>query len=265
MSKRRSDSDDMADHNESTRSSRSKIMNVSSSTNTTIDLHIDPSISTIISILQLINECTGKHEESTQLHEQAYKLSLQYPDSFTNNILKYNNQIIEISILDNIRLHYNLNFPFLREPNSISIQSNTFSENITNYKCFKKIILKNAKVVPILESVQFSRDLETKKIRFRSDCYIECCNGFQINSYLNDEILESSNILFNMLNVWYISYMLLLNDGGLTSDLKHQLIHKIWRNFMTCFSALENVEIAVNVDSENNVRIANILHCYYTR
>jgi hypothetical protein len=266
MSKRRPESHDFSESTDSWRSTRSRLFSDNASFNTPNDndLHFDPSVSILVDLLKIINNYKKIQNDENELNGKAMSLLHEFPENSNIKMLKYTNQIIEISIFNKQHLYHNTNFPFLREPMSISVQSDVFANNIASYRCFKKIILKNIKIEPILSTLELYND-RLGQITFQMKCFIRCNNGgLVLESLIDNKILESANIIFNMPNIWYISYMLISNDSNLNNNDKINLIQEIWKNLSLCFQEMNDIEVAVTVDNENVIKIANILHCYYT-
>lgn len=276
MSKRRPDIETESD--EIWRSTRSRVSNgaATSTTEPMLDVQYynDPSTLCIQHIVKMLQNYKttqlGEIPSEMETRAQMTKLLDEFPESSTVPSLKYANQMIEIPIFDALcndvfTLKYNESFPFLREPMSISVQGDSFVENVSSYTCFKKIILKSVKIQPCVETLNIMHD-DLGIPHFYMSCFIITENGLRIQSLLNDQLLQSSNILLRMQHVWYIGSEAIKRDVCLTTDDKTILINELWGNFARCFHMMDIIDVAVNVTSSDNiVAITNILHCYFTQ
>lgn len=274
MSKRRSDQDHESLVSDGTlmrpsRSIRACTNQISDSLNSA-NIFDDQtsSLSQICKFLEAINEYKNVENNKEENIAKAHNLLRLHPDENDVRMLKYVNQTIVIPIFNDnnqFKLQYNSKFPFLREPMSISSQSDYFINNIGSFRHFKKIILKNARIQMISQSItKLPIDQFNLKGRFEMNCEIFASDGRSIQCKITEKILESANILLERPNVWNIAYECVNFDDSFNDEQKTYLFGEIWKNVALCFQMMENVEIGVSVDKQCNVHICNILHNYFT-
>ncbi|AWU75266.1 hypothetical protein CAS74_003608 [Pichia kudriavzevii] len=268
MSKRRSDEDDFSDGVSITslKSSRSKISLTQSADSlfSNVNQYVDPNTLELCRVIQFIEFFKGNVVGDDEVRLRALKILEKTPDPSITKTLKYNNQTVELPILgEEFQLEYNSTFPFLREPMSISVQCSELLSNTNNYRCFKKIILKNSTLKPILPSIEFYYDTYSQ-LRFRLQCLLCDSSENQVLCILTDSLLLASNILLRMPHIWYISYELLKSDNSLNLSDKRELICRIWKNLEVLFRKAQNLEVVVKVDPTGAIQVTDLLHNYFT-
>lgn len=221
-------------------------------------------IKSIQDLLNLIFTVKCKTIDELMLREQSVSLSQQLRTPMGEvKRLKYTNQIIEIPIYPKpIVIKYNSNFPFIREPMSLSVQCDKFLANPYNYQLFNKIILKNATIVPLMHTLQIILNPNTQ-LSFTLDCYIVSENKSSIESQLNENVFDAANIIFELPELWRFGYCYINSDTELRDADKVLLISEYWRNFKLMFSEMSNLDLLVSV-KQDKVHIHNILHHHYT-
>lgn len=192
----------------------------------------------------------------------------QFPESNYLKPLRYTNQIIEIPIFSNVcsippKLYYNENFPFRREPTSLSVNIEKFISNISNYSNLRKLIVKNAKIKIIPNSFTIYNN-DNDQISFCFDC---CLYGMDNNcsthSTIDESILEGSNILLSHKNIWLIIFNIIKTESESQERITF-LLNLIFTNLSNIFNMMENIDVVVSVNGNHDFKISHILHHYYT-
>lgn len=232
----------------------------------------DPTISKICQILMKIDQFKNDFNIANTNHykEKALYLLEKFPETNNINTLKYTNQLIEIPLnitdeKENLKLHYYENFPFIREPMSIGSDINYFIENVDSFSHFKKIILKNARLKIIPESMVMYKKNHINDYLFSVNCLIYTSDDKYISTLITSDILISSNILFENANLWKLLFYIIQNDENISLDNQKLLIGNFINNLYQCFELMENIELGVTVNRNHDIHITNILHNYYTR
>lgn len=274
MSKRRNydfDDDENENPEGATHRSIGMIKKLSVNNNCRHEEIVDPSILEICQILKTIDSLKGFNSDPESFKDLANNLLLQFPDKGNYNALKYTNQLIEIPLNLNcdvnpsdLELYYYENFPFVREPMSISSDVIYFIENLNTFTHFKKIILKGCKLKIIPETMSLNQD-EYGQNLFVVECLIYSSDGRTIKTVINNKVLSSANILFDKENLWNLVFRIIENDENINLENQRLLLSRFCINLYKCFEKMENIEVGVTVDSNLNVTILNILHNYYTR
>lgn len=266
MSKRRSDYDESCF--DSYRSSGSeKKVSVGKNFNVAEECE-DPSLTAVCKVLQAVDKLKGVGGENFDRYKTKAKCLLeQFPEDDQIPPLKYTNQMVEIPLLcdSELKLYYYENFPFVREPMSISTSVEYFCENISSFTHFKKIILKNARLRIVPDSMGMVFNSNTKRKEIAASCLILSPNGNKAPSFVTNEVFSAANILLEQPHLWQIAYELIVNDENLSLVDKRLFLSRLWRNLCQCFELMENIELGVTVDRDCQVRISTILHSYYTR
>ncbi len=233
-----------------------------------------PTFKAWVSLYQSHDQFNGTPRSTDEVYDMALKqmFSSQRSTStspFQNtNVHKYNNHTIEVPFLNNgyFQLKYNPNFPFSRDPYSISVQCLDFVQDLGNYTHFKKIILKNAKILLHLETLQFEEQ-QGPFIGFTIECdiYSLVNPNFRVRSILTDKLLIASNVILEVPEVWVHAYSV---ASGYGNDARSAQLCYYWGNLEKCFAMMDQIDVAVVVRRTNmgdlNVVISDILHAYHT-
>lgn len=269
MSKRRNSHNDQYVHYNSTGLSKKQYF--ANTTNSVEELE-NPTISKICQILMKIDKLKSDLNiySTNQYKEKALILSEKFPETNNINMLKYTNQLIEIPLninneKESLKLNYYENFPFVREPMSIGSDINYFIENVNSFINFKKIILKNARLKIIPESMVMKSKNDINDYLFSVNCLIYSSDNKYISTFITSDILISSNILFENANLWKLIFYIIQNDENISLDKQKLLICEFIDNLYQCFELMENIELGVTVNRNHDIHITNILHNYYTR
>lgn len=266
MSKRRSDHDETCF--DSYRSSGSeKKVSVRNVFNVAEECE-DPSLTTVCKVLRAVDELKGVWVDSVDRYKSRAKCLLeQYSEDSQVPPLKYTNQMVEIPLScdSEMKLHYYENFPFVREPMSISTSVEYFSENMSSFTHFKKIILKNARLRIVPDSMGMVFNPNTKRKEIAASCLILSPNGNNATSIVTNDVLSAANILLEQPRIWRIAYEVIEKDENLSLVDKRLFLSRLWGNLCRCFELMDEIELGVTVDRDCQVRISTILHSYYTR
>lgn len=221
-------------------------------------------IDSIQNLLKLIFAFKCENIDNAIIKEQSLILSQQIGITPTEiKRLKYTNQIIEIPLYPKpINIKYNSNFPFIREPMSLSVQCDKFITNPEKYQTFNKIILKNSTIVPLMHTLQLSKNINSH-LAFTINCYIVSQNNTSIIAELNEAVFDAANIMFESPEMWTFGYRYINFDTELRDADKVLLISEYWRNFKLLFCEMTNLDLVVSV-KHDKVRILNILHHHFT-
>lgn len=198
-------------------------------------------------------------------------------------MLHYQNQVIEIPLLGEINLSYNENFPYRREPISISTDVDYFLDNLDSFKIFKKVMIKNCHLIIIPDSFKniyrcnqcsyiydyrehHAHELDilpTSLLSFQ--CQISSNNNSEqfLQCPITEETLRFSNILLQKSNIWN-GINAIISAAPILQEHKRKLNFKCFQNLFKCFQLLQNINIAVNVNSNGEVTVSNIFHDYFT-
>lgn len=211
------------------------------------------------------------------------ELVLDFFDERQFPMLHYQNQLIEIPLTGEIQLSYNQNFPYRRDPVSISTDVDYFLENLASFKIFKKVMIKNCHMFAIPNTIKnvykcnqcgliseklgvhdHEENIEpTSLIKFQ--CQITSSNNSLkiLECPITEDTLRFSNILLEKSHLWN-AISGLISAAQISPLQKSELEFECFHNLFSCLQKMDNINIAVNVNSDGQVIVNNIFHDYFT-
>lgn len=236
--------------------------------------------------LMLISQEGGEYDvsdERTLLNETRRILNM-YP-AVQKSSLHYQNQPVEIPIFGDLNLRLNSNFPYRREPISISTDLDHFIENFQSFSHFKKVLLRNVELELLPETFAYhplcticrkflykEADFNDHHHHANSSCIrpsfkINCklkSNECELECPISESTLLLANIFLQLPHIWLAIYDTIMNNTNLNLEMKRRVFLHCFQNLFKCFIEIQFVDLAVTIN-DGKVEICNVFHNYYTQ